>query len=158
VAGIAALVRSVSPKLTNLSVNYIIKESANQSGWNSELGWGLVDAGAAVALAKSFTADTRSPVTKARGRRSRNSGRIFKLRWRSKDLAPPGVSPSGVLAYKVYAKRSGSYKFVGETTDSFLRFRGSPGKKYSFYVQAQDRAGNVEAPPGSADFVVRVRR
>ena len=73
VAGIAALVLSVNPSLTVYEVNDIIEQSArkvrtdlytysNTSGrpngtWNEEMGYGLVDAAAAVALAAKGCGD-----------------------------------------------------------------------------------------------------
>jgi serine protease len=55
VAGIAALIWAARPKLTNVQVAEIIKQSARRSGpeWTPELGWGVLDAGAALALAVS---------------------------------------------------------------------------------------------------------
>ncbi|MEX0992957.1 MAG: S8 family serine peptidase [Solirubrobacterales bacterium] len=158
VAGVAALVRSANPGLSNLAVIQILKSTASQKGrWNSELGWGIVDAEAAVRAAIAYAGDTLPPITTPRGGRIRSSGRVFKLRWRSVDQAPAGVAPSGVESYRVYAKRRGSYKLVATTRTTSEQFRGNAGARYSFYVQARDRAGNLEPAPGGADFVVRVR-
>ncbi|MCW3015675.1 MAG: hypothetical protein JWO02_2767 [Solirubrobacterales bacterium] len=56
VAGIAALVRSANTKLSAKQVIRILKSSARRSGgWSSDLGWGIVDAAAAVKLAKRTT-------------------------------------------------------------------------------------------------------
>ena len=68
VAGVAALVLSVNPKFTAVQVNNIIESTAQKVGsytyqstagrlngsWNNEMGYGLVDAYAAVSLAKSL--------------------------------------------------------------------------------------------------------
>jgi subtilisin family serine protease len=52
VAGVAALVWSARPELKNDEVAEIIKQSARGAGgWSPTTGWGLLDAGAAVALA-----------------------------------------------------------------------------------------------------------
>lgn len=67
VAGLAALILSVNPCLTGLQVNDIIEQSSQKSGgyayaptvgrpngdWNNEMGYGLIDAHAAVLLAQS---------------------------------------------------------------------------------------------------------
>lgn len=160
VAGAVALVRAANPKLSNLSVIRLMKATAQRSGgWNGELGWGVVNAGAAVSGALALARDTVPPKTIPRGGRSRRSGRRFTLRWRGRDRAAPGVPPAGVESYRLYARQGrGRYHLVAATRRALAAFVGDRGKRYSFYVQARDRAGNVEPAPKSADFVVRVRR
>jgi subtilisin family serine protease len=51
VAGAAALVWAANPKLTAQQVASVLKESADGDRWNRELGWGRLDAAAAVQLA-----------------------------------------------------------------------------------------------------------
>jgi thermitase len=51
VAGAAALVWGANPKLTAQQVASVLKQSADGNGWNRELGWGRLDAAAAVQLA-----------------------------------------------------------------------------------------------------------
>ena len=51
VAGVAALVWGANPLLTARQVARVIKRSAIGSGWSPGLGWGRLDAGAAVQLA-----------------------------------------------------------------------------------------------------------
>jgi len=51
VAGAAALVWAANPKLTAQQVAWVLKESADGDRWNRELGWGRLDAAAAVRLA-----------------------------------------------------------------------------------------------------------
>jgi subtilisin family serine protease len=159
VAGAVALVRSANPRLSNLSVIRLMKRTARRvRGWTTELGWGIVDAGAAVRAAVDLAADKVPPKTTPRGGRSRRSGRRFTIRWRGRDRADVGIKPSGVESYRVYARRGrGHYKLAAVTERPSARFTGKRGRKYSFYVQAKDLAGNVEAPPHGADFVIRVR-
>jgi hypothetical protein len=102
--------------------------------------------------------DTIPPSTGPRGIRSRRTGRAFTLRWRGRDLAPPGIRPAGVESYAIYVRRRGRYKLVASTNANGHRYRGRRGKRYSFHVRARDRAGNVEPPPRRPDFLVRVRR
>jgi len=51
VAGVAALVWGVNSKLTARQVAEVLKQSADGDGWNRQLGWGRLDAAAAVELA-----------------------------------------------------------------------------------------------------------
>src|SRR5919198_318804 len=53
VAGAAALVWGANPGLTAGQVAGVLKESASGSGWNPQLGWGRLDAAAAVSLAQA---------------------------------------------------------------------------------------------------------
>lgn len=60
VAGIAALVRSANRRLTARQVIRIIKGTARRSGgYGRELGWGIVDAAAAVTLARRTKGERR---------------------------------------------------------------------------------------------------
>ena len=107
----------------------------------------------------ALAADTVPPKASPRGGRKRQSGKHFKLRWRGRDSAGPGVAAAGIESYRVYARRGhGRYRLVVKTRDNLARFTGKLGSRYSFYIQARDRAGNLEPPPRTADFVVRVRR
>ena len=51
VAGAAALVWAANPRLTAQQVAKVLKQSATGTAWNRELGWGRLDAAAAVQLA-----------------------------------------------------------------------------------------------------------
>jgi subtilisin family serine protease len=51
VAGAAALVWAANPRLTARQVAKVLKQSASGARWNPELGWGRLDAAAAVQLA-----------------------------------------------------------------------------------------------------------
>jgi subtilisin family serine protease len=54
VAGVAALVWGANPSLDARTVAWILKHSATGSGWTPQLGWGSLDAAAAVKLAQSL--------------------------------------------------------------------------------------------------------
>jgi serine protease len=159
VAGAVALVRAANPKLRRATVVRLMKETASRAGgWTTELGWGILNAEGAVRRALELAQDTIPPSTSRRGIRSRRAGRVFTLRWRGRDLAPPGIRPAGVASYAVYVRRAGRYKLLATTDANRYRYRGRRGKRYSFHVRARDRAGNLEAPPSRPDFLVRVRR
>ena len=51
-AGVAALVWGVNPRLTASQVGWVLKHSATGNGWNSQFGWGTLNAAAAVELAR----------------------------------------------------------------------------------------------------------
>ena len=134
------------------------KTAIRTRGWTNDLGWGIVDAGAAVRGALALAADTVPPRASPRGGRKRQSGKHFKIRWRGRDKAGPGIAAAGIESYRVYARRGhGRYRPVVKTRGTSARFTGKRGSRYSFYIQAQT-AGNIEPAPRAADFVIRVRR
>jgi subtilisin family serine protease len=51
VAGAAALIWGANPRLTAAQVAQVLKQSADGPGWTRQLGWGRLDAAAAVQLA-----------------------------------------------------------------------------------------------------------
>jgi subtilisin family serine protease len=57
VAGAAALVWGANPGLTSRQVAEVLKQSASGGTWNPELGWGSLDAAAAVRLAQATRGD-----------------------------------------------------------------------------------------------------
>lgn len=160
VAGAVALVRAADPRLSNLSVIRLMKATATRTrGWTNDLGWGIVNAGAAVRGALALAADTVPPTASPRGGRRRKVGRHFTLRWRGLDTAGPGVAPAGIESFSIYAhKGGGHYQLILTTRRTSVRFTGKRGSRYSFYIQARDLAGNLEPAPHTADFVIRVRR
>jgi serine protease len=161
VAGAVALVRAANPKLRRTAVVRIMKQTATRaagaSGWTTELGWGILNAGAAVQRAVQLAGDTVPPQTSRRGGRSRRVGRRFTLTWRGRDSAPPGVPAAGVESYSIYEKRGKRYLLIATTTSTRYRLRGRRGKRYRFVVRARDLAGNFE-PTRRASFLIRVRR
>ena len=67
-AALAALISDLNPFLTLRDKLTLIKQTARrQGGWSPELGWGIIDAGAAVDAARRI--DRRAPARR-RGRRS----------------------------------------------------------------------------------------
>lgn len=61
VAGAAALVWAANPSLPASRVAWVLKHSATGTGWTSELGWGSLDAAAAVRLARALPAQVDRP-------------------------------------------------------------------------------------------------
>jgi len=152
VAGIAALVRHLNPDLPVARVLRVLKETARRpagTGWTPDLGWGIVDAGAAVDAARAI--DLRAPSSRLQApRRSRSAA--VTLRWSGADRALAGVRASGVARYEVFAARGGGVpRRVATTSRRSVRFRGVRGATYRFFTVAVDRAGNREPRPARAD-------
>ncbi len=91
VAAAAALVRRVNPALHAADVIRILKQTASRPGsaWSPELGWGILNAGAAVDAARG--ADRTPPVSRLRAPLTVRT-RAFTLRWTGSDPAPAGSS------------------------------------------------------------------
>lgn len=164
VAGLAALISDLNPFLTLRDKLTLIKRTARrQGGWSPELGWGIIDAGAAAEAARRI--DRRAPSSRARARkrlRVRRGARRarIRVRWSGSDRGgSPHLVPARVRHYDLYAKRGrGRYRRVRRATrrrSALLRLR--PGI-YRFYTRARDKAGNREARPRKADVRVVVRR
>ncbi len=157
VAGAAALVLDRNPELKPDDVIRTLKETAQRragTGWTKDLGWGIVDARAAVEAAGRLDRHApRSSVTAP----ATASGRRIVLRLRAEDPAAYDVAPSGVRRVRVYRSVDGGpAKRIAATARRRLRVKVKPGSEYAFSTRAVDRAGNVEAPPESPDAQTRV--
>ncbi|HEV2814384.1 MAG TPA: S8 family serine peptidase, partial [Solirubrobacteraceae bacterium] len=107
VAGVAALVRDLNPDVRGPEVVRLLKETARRpagSGWSPELGWGIVDAAAAVQRAAQL--DRRAPESMLRAP-ARIRSRAVTLRWRGTDPAPANVVASGIARYEVWRSVGG---------------------------------------------------
>jgi subtilisin family serine protease len=153
VAGLVALMRSAKPSLPAAKVVRLIKLTASNGGtYVSGLGWGLIDAEAAVGAA--LGRDVVSPGSKVKSLRRGH----LRLKRFDKE-GPAGVSASGVKTVIVYASvNGGSYRRVGKTGGKQLSFRPKPGRRYRFYSVAVDKAGNREPAPAKPDLKLRKRR
>jgi serine protease len=158
VSGVAALMRHLNPDLPPADVVRILKQTATRpatTGWSPELGWGILDAGAAVAAARSV--DAHAPSSQLE--RPKVRGRSILLRWRGEDDGIAGVVASGVDHYEVWRSAAGRpARRIATTVAHSLRLRGLRGHRYAFFTIAVDHAGNREAPPAKADASVRVAR
>ncbi|HEX8208229.1 MAG TPA: S8 family serine peptidase, partial [Solirubrobacteraceae bacterium] len=159
VGGVAALVHDLNPDLRGAEIVRLLKETARRpagTGWNPELGWGIVDGLAA--LRRAAELDRTPPTSRLRAPRTIRR-RSVTLRWRGADEAPENVASSGVDRYEVWRSVDGLAPVKLTTTrGSRYRLRIRRGRRYSFFTIAVDRAGNREAPPRRADARVRVRR
>jgi serine protease len=157
VAALAALVGALNPHLTAAEKIRIVKETARRSGgWTPDLGWGILDAGRAVDVARRvdrLTPSSRVRVAKRRGRRVRLAFRM------SDPGAERGLVPSGVTRLELFGRRA------GKRVKRLRRYRARRGVvirlrpgRWRLYTQAADAAGNVEVAPRRADARVRVKR
>jgi subtilisin family serine protease len=161
VTGAVALVRARNPGLSADATIVLMKRTARRSGgYTKGLGWGILDAGAAVgaalgdggapgggALGKDVT-DPSSRVVAPK----RSEKRRFKLKIRFSDAQVPGDSTSGVSKVKVFfAVGKRGFKLLKKTTKHSIRFRGQAGKRYRFRSRAIDGAGNRERVRKKAD-------
>jgi serine protease len=157
VAATAALVRAANPDLSVADVVALLKQTARRpagAGWSPELGWGILDAGAALQAAAA--ADRRAPESQARAP-ARVRGRSINVRVTANDVAAPGVAASGVASVEIYAARGSApaRRVATLPRAGSVRVRARPGARYAFYSIAVDRAGNREAAPARPDAITR---
>ncbi|MEA2195299.1 MAG: serine protease, partial [Solirubrobacteraceae bacterium] len=160
VAGVAAMARTLNPDASLADILRALKETASRpagSGWSPDLGWGIVDAAAALTAVSAI--DRRPPQSKLTGRTRVRKARTVTLRWTGSDEAPAALKPSGVDVYEVFRSANrGAYRRLTRTRKSSLKLKVKPGSLYRFYTIAVDKAGNREAPPPKPDLSLRVDR
>jgi serine protease len=170
VAALAAMVGALNPHLAAQEKLRIIKATARRAGgWTPDLGWGILDAGAAVDAARRVDRlgpSSRVRVAKRRARAGRRARaerrrpRRVRLVFRTSDPgAEQGLVPSGVTRIELYGRRGRRpmrrLRRLGPRRSLVIRLR--PGV-WRLYTRATDAAGNVEPAPGKADARVRVKR
>jgi subtilisin family serine protease len=155
VTAIAALVRDLNPDLSLRETLRLIKQTARRSspGWTPDLGWGIVDGGAAVNAARAI--DATAPASRLRIARRGAGGRRVTLTVRGADRGPQGVVRSGVARYEVFRVTPGGRpRRVAGTTGGPVTV-AVPRAGTGFYSVAVDRAGNRETRPARPDVRVR---
>jgi serine protease len=169
VTAAAALLGALNPDLTAQEKIRILKQTARRSGgFNPELGWGILDAGKAVDVARRVdrtppTSRAKAPkrVTLPRGAGAARSHKV-ELRFTGRDpRGHAGLIPSGLAGFDVYVRGPGSSSFKRvkrKTTKTKLKLKVSRTGSYRVFTRARDHAGNVEAAPAHADATIRVRR
>ena len=158
VAAAAALVRRFNPDLTAADIVRLLKETARRpagGGWNAEVGWGILDAGAALRAARLI--DRRPPTSQLLRVPSSTRKGSIRLRWRGHDEAPPGIKRAGVARYELWRSFNGRPARRIFTTSRGLTklVKLRRGSTYTFFTVAVDRAGNREAAPTAPDARVR---
>ncbi len=160
VAAIAALARRLNPDLPAPEVIRVLKQTATRpagTNWSPELGWGIVNAGAALNAVASI--DRRAPTSKLRGAKRVRRARAVRVTWTGRDKALARLRASGIAHYDVYRSTNRKvYKRIRRTSKTSLRVLARAGSSYRFYTVAVDKAGNREAVPPRPDLSMRVDR
>jgi subtilisin family serine protease len=155
VSGAAALVRSLNPDLRARDVVRLLRDTAKRGGdggWTRELGWGILDAGAAVTQAA--TIDRTAPTSKVNALPSRLRSRRLSVGYVARDDLRPRVTQSGVSLVEVFMRVDrGPLKRIATVRDGHRPrpVRLEPGHRYGFATRAIDAAGNVERRPRRPD-------
>jgi subtilisin family serine protease len=155
VTAVAAMMRHLNPALTPAVVEQLIKRTARRpkgTGWTSDLGWGILDAGAAVVAARDTdrTRPTARLSVVSRGHAS------VVVRVTARDPHPPGARASGVRGVRIYrtvGSRRTLWRTVGVGT---TRVHAPAGTLLRLTPRAVDRAGNVQALRSRPSVRVRV--
>ena len=159
VAATGALMRHLNPDLGVAEIVRLIKETARRpagSGWNAELGWGILDAGAA--LARAAATDRRAPASRVAKLAARTGKPKITVRWKGADTSPAGVRASGIARYELWRSTDGGrFRRLYSTTRTSRRVTLRRGARYAFYTVATDHAGNRERAPKHPDARVTRR-
>jgi serine protease len=159
VAATGALVRHLNPDLGVAEIVRLMKETARRpagTGWTPDLGWGILDAGAALTRAASI--DRRAPTSRMAKLRRRTRKRTITVRWSGADKAPAGVRASGVSRFELWRSTNGRrFRRLLSTRRTSRRVTLRRGSRYAFYTVAIDHAGNREPAPKRPDARI-VRR
>jgi serine protease len=157
VTAVAAMVRHLNPDLTAGEIIRLIKRTARRpggGGWNSDLGWGILDAGAAIAAARAE--DRRAPLSRLTTSRKLRRGRLT-LHITGSDPALPDVVASGIDRFEIWRSVNGHRATRLRITPArTVHVRARHHRGYAFYSIAVDRAGNREPAPGRADARFRL--
>ena len=163
VAGAAALVWAANPLLDATAVAEILKESASSDGaWTPELGWGVLDVGAAVSRATGEQASassallTLSVLLRPRPRHSSSSTREATLTATLRPAAP-GIPAARNVTLELFdggrwrTKAQGATSATGRTAWKLSLKRGTYRLR-ARWAGSSDLAGALSKP-----LVLRVR-
>ena len=156
VAATAAMMRVLNPYAKVPDVITALETAASRprgAGWTRDLGWGILNAGAALDAVRRV--DRLAPVAQVRAPR-RSSHRTYAVRWSGSDPHPGALIASGIASYevKVQLPRRRTRIIARRTSRRALRFTGAPGGTYTFSVIAVDSAGNREVRAARATTTV----
>jgi hypothetical protein len=148
VAAVGAMMRALNPYASLTDLLEIIKRTAQRpagTGWSSDNGWGILNAGAALDATRRL--DRLAPVSRISAPRV-TTRQTLLLRWSGHDQRHAPLVTSGIAYYLVFDRVNGGRTHrLARTTRHTLKFLTHPGDRYSFWTVAVDRAGNHEAKP-----------
>jgi subtilisin family serine protease len=161
VAGIAALVWAAAPTLTNVQVASVLEQTATRpagAGWLPTVGWGVVNAQAALESVLGRKAVDAFAFSKLRLTGTRTSGMPLtasvRATWNDSMPVVAGATPSCRLAIGGKTLRSRVVLSAGVVSCAFTLPRRSAGKRVTGSVALAAAA----MPPVSASFAFSVRR
>ena len=142
-----------TPTSPSPTIVRLIKETARRPAgvWTAELGWGILDAGAALTRAASI--DRRAPTSRGQAPAgAHGQARRSPCAGAAADPAPPGVRASGIARFELWrATDGGPFKRLFTTTRTSRRVTLRRGGRYASTASAIDHAGNREPAPKQAD-------
>jgi subtilisin family serine protease len=148
VAATAAMMRVLNPYAWVRDILRTIKRTAQRPrgrGWTSDLGWGILDAGAALEAIRRV--DRLAPVSRLITPRVTRK-RSWVLRWTGHDARRRELVASGIAYYELYERVGTALPIrLARTRGHRFTFHGLSGRRYTFWVVAVDRAGNRQRHP-----------
>jgi subtilisin family serine protease len=140
VAGTAVLMRGANPDLGAAEIGRILKRTATRAaGWTPALGWGIVDARAAVDEARRV--DLRAPSATFTTQSQTVVGPALQLAWLGTDRSPAPLKPSGVRTVELWRSVDRS-RFVRVASARRGLTVVVPRGTTRYVLRAVDRAGN----------------
>lgn len=143
VAAVGAMMRVLNPYAPLADILRIIKQTAQRPhdrGWSAALGWGILDADAALQAVRRVD---KLPPTSHLTAPAVTRKQSFVLTWTGHDQRRPQLIPSGVADYELYVSvNGGPRRLIAHTRGHRFRFDGRPGDRYTFFLFAVDHAGN----------------
>jgi serine protease len=148
VAAVAALIRQLNPGLSAAQVIQLLKQTAQRpvgASWTPDLGWGILNAGAAVSAAREI--DTLTPVSHLVSVPHSTRHSVITIKWVGSDPALPGIHSPGIADYDVYRiidhGRPVKIATLPAAVTS-LKVHVRPGHIYAWYTIAIDNSGSRE--------------
>ncbi len=145
VAAVGAMMRVLNPYASLTDILRTIKRTARRpahAGWNPNLGWGILNADAALEAIRRV--DRLAPISRLKAPPV-SRRRSFLLTWTAHDQQRPQLIASGIAYFKLYVSVDGGRRRqLTRTSGHQFRFTGAPGHRYRFFLFAFDRAGNKQ--------------